>query len=127
MAGLGSPQLAERIEKRMVAREEGANIITTGTATTQDWDAAWESDGEAKEDPADVRNRQSIEEQRRASEVYSKSHWLQDIHSSVNILYWCGRFGCISLQMSNLFRNHSFLGLPPNCKYLLTSSSNSNP
>jgi hypothetical protein len=58
----------------MVAREEGANIMSAGTATTQDWDAAWESDGEDKEEIADGRNRQSIEEQRRVSEVYSKSH-----------------------------------------------------
>jgi hypothetical protein len=65
----------------MVAREEGQNIMTTGTAVTQDWDAAWESDGEAKEEIPDGRNRQSLEEQRRASEVYSKfqipfSHWI---------------------------------------------------
>ena len=66
------PQIAERVEKRMVAREEKENIITTGTAVTQDWDAAWESDEEAKEDSSDGRNRHSVEEVRKVSEVYSK-------------------------------------------------------
>jgi hypothetical protein len=56
----------------MVAREERENIITTGTAVTQDWDAAWESDGEIKEDSADGRNRHSLDEERRASEVFSE-------------------------------------------------------
>jgi hypothetical protein len=68
------PQIAERVEKRMVAREEKENIITTGTAVTQDWDAAWESDGEAKEDnSSEARNRHSLDEERKASEVFSES------------------------------------------------------
>jgi hypothetical protein len=29
--GIGSPQLAERIEKRMVAREDGQHLAITGT------------------------------------------------------------------------------------------------
>ncbi|PMD34525.1 centromere/kinetochore protein-like protein zw10 [Hyaloscypha variabilis F] len=70
--GLGVPQIAERVEKRMVAREEKENIITTGTAVTQDWDAAWESDGEAKEDnSSEARNRHSLDEERKASEVFT--------------------------------------------------------
>ena len=73
-AGLGGPQLAERTEKRMVAREEGADIITTGTAVTQDWDAAWDSDGEPDEESSNGRNRRSLDEQRRATEVFSKSN-----------------------------------------------------
>ncbi|KAE9366406.1 centromere/kinetochore protein-like protein zw10 [Stipitochalara longipes BDJ] len=71
--GLGMPQIAERVEKRMVAREEKENIITTGTAVTQDWDAAWESDGEAKEDSSDGRNRHSVDEERKVSEVFTPS------------------------------------------------------
>ena len=72
--GLGVPQIAERVEKRMVAREEKENIITTGTAVTQDWDAAWESDGETKEDnSSEGRNRHSLDEERKASEVFSES------------------------------------------------------
>jgi len=66
------PQIAERVEKRMVAREEKENIITTGTAVTQDWDAAWESDGEAKEDSVERKNRHSVDEERNMSEVQSK-------------------------------------------------------
>jgi centromere/kinetochore protein ZW10 len=72
--GLGMPQLAERIEKRMVAREDRENIITTGTAVTQDWDAAWESDGETVEDHSEGsgRNRSSLEEERQVNQVFGK-------------------------------------------------------
>ncbi|KAH8754433.1 hypothetical protein BGZ57DRAFT_933673 [Hyaloscypha finlandica] len=71
--GLGMPQLAERIEKRMVAREDRENIITTGTAVTQDWDAAWESDGETVEDHSEGsgRNRSSLEEERQVNKVFA--------------------------------------------------------
>jgi hypothetical protein len=58
----------------MVAREEGADIITTGTAVTQDWDAAWDSDGEPDEESSNGRNRRSLDEQRRVTEVFSKSN-----------------------------------------------------
>ena len=85
--GLGMPQLAERVEKRMVDREERENIITTGTAVTQDWDAAWESDGGEDGDGEDGkdgeiqdntsngsgrRNRLSFREERKNSEVFSE-------------------------------------------------------
>jgi centromere/kinetochore protein ZW10 len=71
--GLGMPQLAERVEKRMVALEERENIMTTGTAVTQEWDAAWDSDGESKEESSEGRNRHSVDEERRVNEVFSKS------------------------------------------------------
>lgn len=71
-AGLGTPQVAERIEKRMVAREEGNRIANTGTAVTQDWDSAWDSDGETQDEPENGRNRHSLEEERRNSQVTGK-------------------------------------------------------
>lgn len=74
--GLGKPQLAERVERRMVAREEGNHISTTGTLATQDWDAAWDSGDEqdekesshlASETPSGSTNRHSLEEERNYS------------------------------------------------------------
>ncbi|EKD13112.1 centromere kinetochore protein [Drepanopeziza brunnea f. sp. 'multigermtubi' MB_m1] len=88
--GLGTPQPAERVEKRMVARDEGNHITATGTAVrvinprlavTQDWDSAWSDDGEiaspqkaeSHEQVSNIvtRNRQSLDEERRVSEVFS--------------------------------------------------------
>jgi centromere/kinetochore protein ZW10 len=65
--------VTERTEKRMVAREQGESIMVTGTAITQEWDAAWESDGESKEEGSESRNRMSLDEERQANEVFSKS------------------------------------------------------
>jgi centromere/kinetochore protein ZW10 len=65
--------VTERTEKRMVAREQGESIMGTGTAITQEWDAAWESDGESKEEGSESRNRMSLDEERQANEVFSKS------------------------------------------------------
>ena len=44
--GLGIPVLVERVEKRMVDRDEGRELAsaTAGTGVTQDWDAAWDSE-----------------------------------------------------------------------------------
>jgi len=73
VVGLGSPQIAERVEKRMVAREEGQHIASTGqTAVTQDWDAAWDSDGEDKLEESPNRNRRSLDEERRAQQIFSR-------------------------------------------------------
>ena len=71
--GLGIRHITERTEKRMVAREQRENIMDTGTAVTQEWDAAWESDGESKEEESEGRNRMSLDEERQANEVFSKS------------------------------------------------------
>jgi GTP-dependent phosphoenolpyruvate carboxykinase len=59
----------------MVAREDRENIITTGTAVTQDWDAAWESDSQTKEDHSEGsgRNRSSLEEERQVNQVFGKA------------------------------------------------------
>jgi protein transport protein DSL1/ZW10 len=59
----------------MVAREDREDIIATGTAVTQDWDAAWESDSETKENRSEgsSRNRSSLEEERQLKQVFSKS------------------------------------------------------
>jgi centromere/kinetochore protein ZW10 len=35
---------AQHIESRILARDEGLHIATTGNVVTQDWDAAWDSD-----------------------------------------------------------------------------------
>ncbi|KAI6708496.1 hypothetical protein JHW43_008968 [Diplocarpon mali] len=79
--GIGTPQMAERVEKQMVARNEGNNIAATGTAVSQDWDDAWSDDEEhASEDghnsPKEIsngssRHRKSLEEERRNTEVLS--------------------------------------------------------
>lgn len=42
--GVGEPLPAQHVESRMVARDEGLHIATTGNVVTQDWDAAWDSD-----------------------------------------------------------------------------------
>ncbi|PVH71756.1 centromere/kinetochore protein-like protein zw10 [Cadophora sp. DSE1049] len=76
--GIGSPQIAERIETRMVARDEGNHIAATGTTTTHDWDDAWSDDGEPTPDNSskdnsngETRNRKSLDEERRVTEVFS--------------------------------------------------------
>jgi centromere/kinetochore protein ZW10 len=71
--GLGTRHVTERTEKRMIAREQGESIMDTGTAVTQEWDAAWESDGESKEEESESRNRMSLDEERQANEMFSKS------------------------------------------------------
>ncbi|PMD15693.1 centromere/kinetochore protein-like protein zw10 [Hyaloscypha hepaticicola] len=71
--GLGTRYETERTEKRMVAREQGESIMDTGTAVTQEWDAAWESDGESKEDESESRNRMSLDEERQANEMFTPS------------------------------------------------------
>ena len=76
--GIGTPQIAERIETRMIERDEGNHIAATGTTvshsvvltvppavalsgvtfdprlilvqTTHDWDDAWSDDGEPNPD-----------------------------------------------------------------------------
>ena len=67
--------MAERIESRMVAREDGAHITSTGNMGSQDWDDAWDSDedekpaGNENQASTPMRNRHSIEEERRDSET----------------------------------------------------------
>ena len=67
--GIGNPQPAEHFERRMVGRDEGKQIASTGNMITQDWDAAWESEEEEPLPPGT--NRASVEEERKASEVFS--------------------------------------------------------
>ncbi len=91
--GIGMPQLAERTEKRMVAREDGNHIATTGTAVTQDWDDAWDSDGEdTPEDSSNgTKNRGSVEEERRQSSVVKPSPTLdadQQIDDAADAWGW---------------------------------------
>jgi len=76
--GIGTPQIAERIETRMIERDEGNHIAATGTTTTHDWDDAWSDDGEPNPDNSSKddsngqpRNRKSVDEERRATEVFS--------------------------------------------------------
>ncbi|KAL2068605.1 hypothetical protein VTL71DRAFT_14942 [Oculimacula yallundae] len=76
--GIGSPQVAERIETRMVPQEEVDHIAATGTTATHDWDDAWSNDGEdtpedslPESSKSEHRNRASLDEERRASEVFS--------------------------------------------------------
>jgi centromere/kinetochore protein ZW10 len=67
--GIGIPQSAEHIERRMVGKDEGKQIATSGNMVTQDWDAAWDSEDEEPLPPGT--NRASLEEERKASEVFS--------------------------------------------------------
>ncbi|KAH7408986.1 centromere/kinetochore protein-like protein zw10 [Cadophora sp. MPI-SDFR-AT-0126] len=76
--GIGNPQIAERVETRMVDRDEGNHIAATGTTATHDWDDAWSDDGEptpnnsSRDDSnGETRNRKSLDEERRATEVFS--------------------------------------------------------
>ncbi|KAH7306101.1 centromere/kinetochore protein-like protein zw10 [Rhexocercosporidium sp. MPI-PUGE-AT-0058] len=76
--GIGTPQIAERIETRMVAREEGNHLAATGTTATHDWDDAWSDDGEdtpedslKEQSNSETRNRKSLDEERRATEVFT--------------------------------------------------------
>lgn len=71
----------------MVAREDRENIVTTGTAVTQEWDAAWESDGEPNETSSEDRNRHSLDEERKLSEVFSKSIYLVNQVSDLASIY----------------------------------------
>jgi centromere/kinetochore protein ZW10 len=74
--GLGTPLVTERIETRMVARDEGQHISQTGTTVTDDWDEAWNSDAEEPVSPQSTRNRNSVDEEHRNSGVSSKSSQL---------------------------------------------------
>jgi len=54
----------------MVAREEGKQIATTGNLVNQDWDAAWDSDEDEKQEEIPTgANRASLDEQRRHSQL----------------------------------------------------------
>lgn len=70
--GIGEPQFAERTETRMVARDDGHHIATTGNTVNDDWDAAWDGDEPEHTEPSQnghPRNRSSFEEEVRASQV----------------------------------------------------------
>lgn len=74
--GIGEPQYAERIETRMVARDDGHHIATTGNTINDEWDAGWDDDEPEPVQPEQngqfhghVKNRSSFEEERRVSEV----------------------------------------------------------
>ncbi|KAF4626360.1 hypothetical protein G7Y89_g11800 [Cudoniella acicularis] len=74
--GIGVPRFAERVEKRMVPRDEGFHITATGTMVTDDWDAAWDSgedDTSTKAPPKrpSLPNKNSTEEARRVSQTVS--------------------------------------------------------
>ncbi|KUJ07758.1 centromere/kinetochore protein-like protein zw10 [Mollisia scopiformis] len=71
--GIGEPQFAERKETRMIARDDGHHIATTGNTVHDDWDAAWDGD-EPEPEPAQnghTKNRSSFEEELRMSQVSS--------------------------------------------------------
>lgn len=68
--GVGIPQSAEHFERRMVSREEGQQITSTGHMVTQEWDAAW--DEEEEEDPLPGTNRASVEEHRRVCNFFEQ-------------------------------------------------------
>ncbi|EHK99828.1 putative Centromere/kinetochore protein zw10 like protein [Glarea lozoyensis 74030] len=67
-ASVGTPKVAVKVEKRMVAQEETSHLAATEKDTAEDgWDAAWDSgDDNDKPDPAPTmrRHRSSLEEER---------------------------------------------------------------
>lgn len=70
IAGIGLPRSVERVEKRMVPKDEGNHIATTGvTSLTDDWDKAWGSDEEEVPSSNKGRHRDSINEERQASQL----------------------------------------------------------
>jgi centromere/kinetochore protein ZW10 len=70
ISGVGTPKVAVKVEKRMVAQEETSHLAPTEKETAEDgWDAAWDSGEEndnSKPDPAPTmrRHRSSLEEER---------------------------------------------------------------
>ena len=68
--GVGSPKVAEKVEKRMVEREESSHLSAAGNITAEDgWDAAWDSENEndktTDQPPATMRrHRSSLDEER---------------------------------------------------------------
>jgi centromere/kinetochore protein ZW10 len=74
--GVGMRHPAKRVERRRVGRDESKKLASFGDKVTQDWDAAWGSEDEEMEEEMVEeetlllgRNRASLEEHRRASEV----------------------------------------------------------
>jgi centromere/kinetochore protein ZW10 len=89
--GIGEPQMAERTETRMVARDEGPDIATAGPVVNDEWDAAWDGDEPEPVDPAKPesnghpRNRSSLDEERRLSEISTPSpEILQDMDDATD-------------------------------------------
>ncbi|CAG8957033.1 hypothetical protein HYFRA_00012514 [Hymenoscyphus fraxineus] len=75
--GVGISRPADRIERRMVQRDEGMHIPAKGNVVNDDWDAAWDSgdDEHPKGSPKSTsppplkRHRSSIDEERKVSET----------------------------------------------------------
>lgn len=70
--GTGVLQTAEHVERRMVRKDESKQIAESGNMANQDWDAAWDSEEEENNSLPRGTNRASLEEERRASEVYTQ-------------------------------------------------------
>lgn len=67
--GVGDPIPAQHIESRMVNKEEGLHITSTGDVITEDWESGWR-DEEAEELPTlPQQNRASSEEARMYSTI----------------------------------------------------------
>jgi protein transport protein DSL1/ZW10 len=87
--GLANLRSAERVQKKMVPRDEGMQITATGNTVNDEWDAAWDSDKEdyspVEKNPSEMphterisegsseRNRHSLDEERKHSSLSSVS------------------------------------------------------
>lgn len=77
VSGIGYPRPADRIERRMVQRDEGMHIPAKGNVVNEDnWDAAWDSGNDSPQPstkstspPPIRRHRSSIDEERKVSET----------------------------------------------------------
>ena len=76
--GVGRRIEQQRIESRVVARDEGHHIANAAApaSKSQEWDAAWDSDKEDLETQNgnhldSPRNKSSLDEERKASQVYT--------------------------------------------------------
>ncbi|KAH6673050.1 centromere/kinetochore protein-like protein zw10 [Halenospora varia] len=74
--GIGAPRFAEKVETRMVPRDEGHHISATGDVVTDDWDAGWESGEEdnslkVPEARPPLMNKNSVDEARKLSQTVS--------------------------------------------------------
>lgn len=76
--GVGAPMIAERVEKRIVARDEGRHIPYSGGPMTQEWDAAWDSDAENRDAPSLEEKSVLLDDQGRHATASVSAHGVTD-------------------------------------------------
>ncbi|GKT58498.1 centromere kinetochore protein [Colletotrichum tofieldiae] len=72
--GLGAPRQVEKVEKQMVSRSEGKELTANGvagTATDDDWGAAWGIDDDVEQPAGAADNTKSIQEEDDGADAWS--------------------------------------------------------